>query len=432
WTYPPLARPNGKRGVLRRSGIGALLTLRSDPWLGRVGALADDLARNRQGAVGRAKQTLWDLQLSRTAAWTDEAAVLALLTLVYAGESDTAAGWCERLMAEAGRRAVPTWQALLTAVRAETAVRQGDLVAAAEHAREALTVLPAKAWGVAVGLPLGSLILATTRMGAYDEAAGYLAGSVPNAMYESWFGLPYLHARGSHHLARNHAHAALADFLSCEDLQRAWGVDVPGPVPWRTSAAEAWLRLGNRDRAKQLAHEQLARPGTGNPRTRGLALRLYAAVSPPSRRLQLLTEALELLEHTGDRYEQARVLADLSRTHYALGEHRKARLLFRQSLHVAHACKATPLAQELLLGNSEAAGAGPQADSSAEVSELTESERRVASLAVMGYTNREIATRLYITPSTVEQHLTRVYRKLRIKRRQDLPADLWMNATRAG
>jgi DNA-binding NarL/FixJ family response regulator len=42
----------------------------------------------------------------------------------------------------------------------------------------------------------------------------------------------------------------------------------------------------------------------------------------------------------------------------------------------------------------------------------------------MGYTNREIAAKLYITPSTVEQHLTRVYRKLDIKRRKDLPADL--------
>jgi DNA-binding NarL/FixJ family response regulator len=32
--------------------------------------------------------------------------------------------------------------------------------------------------------------------------------------------------------------------------------------------------------------------------------------------------------------------------------------------------------------------------------------------------------KLYITVSTVEQHLTRVYRKLNITRRQDLPADL--------
>lgn len=38
--------------------------------------------------------------------------------------------------------------------------------------------------------------------------------------------------------------------------------------------------------------------------------------------------------------------------------------------------------------------------------------------------NRQIARRLFITVSTVEQHLTRVYRKLKVKRRDDLPGDL--------
>ncbi|MHA6758798.1 helix-turn-helix domain-containing protein [Streptacidiphilus sp. PAMC 29251] len=44
----------------------------------------------------------------------------------------------------------------------------------------------------------------------------------------------------------------------------------------------------------------------------------------------------------------------------------------------------------------------------------------MAELAVHGLTNREIARKLYITVSTVEQHLTRVYRKLGVRRRVDL------------
>ncbi len=48
--------------------------------------------------------------------------------------------------------------------------------------------------------------------------------------------------------------------------------------------------------------------------------------------------------------------------------------------------------------------------------ELTYSERRVAVLAAAGVTNRGIAARLGITPSTVEQHLTRVYRKTGVDR----------------
>ncbi|MEY9968292.1 DNA-binding NarL/FixJ family response regulator, partial [Streptacidiphilus sp. MAP12-16] len=52
---------------------------------------------------------------------------------------------------------------------------------------------------------------------------------------------------------------------------------------------------------------------------------------------------------------------------------------------------------------------------------LSSAERRVASLAALGHTNREIARDLFITVSTVEQHLTRVYRKLNVTRRSDLP-----------
>jgi DNA-binding CsgD family transcriptional regulator len=55
---------------------------------------------------------------------------------------------------------------------------------------------------------------------------------------------------------------------------------------------------------------------------------------------------------------------------------------------------------------------------------LSEAERRVAVLAAEGHTNREIARKLYITISTVEQHLTRIYRKLNVNRRADLPIGL--------
>lgn len=60
---------------------------------------------------------------------------------------------------------------------------------------------------------------------------------------------------------------------------------------------------------------------------------------------------------------------------------------------------------------------------------LSEAERRVAELAARGHTNRQISRKLFITVSTVEQHLTRVYRKLDVKRRTDLPRHL--NACRA-
>ncbi|MBP5865592.1 hypothetical protein F6456_38940 [Streptomyces sp. LBUM 1484] len=54
---------------------------------------------------------------------------------------------------------------------------------------------------------------------------------------------------------------------------------------------------------------------------------------------------------------------------------------------------------------------------------LSAAERRVASLAALGNSNREIADQLCVTISTVEQHLTRVYRKLNVTRRAELPRE---------
>ncbi|MQY04627.1 helix-turn-helix transcriptional regulator [Actinomadura macrotermitis] len=50
------------------------------------------------------------------------------------------------------------------------------------------------------------------------------------------------------------------------------------------------------------------------------------------------------------------------------------------------------------------------------VAELSSAERKVAALAAAGHTNREISEKLSITISTVEQHLTRIYRKLKVRR----------------
>ena len=60
-----------------------------------------------------------------------------------------------------------------------------------------------------------------------------------------------------------------------------------------------------------------------------------------------------------------------------------------------------------------------------EVRPLTRAELRVAALAARGCVNRTIAERLFITPSTVEQHPTRVFKKLGITGRDYLPT--WLS-----
>jgi DNA-binding NarL/FixJ family response regulator len=56
--------------------------------------------------------------------------------------------------------------------------------------------------------------------------------------------------------------------------------------------------------------------------------------------------------------------------------------------------------------------------------ELTETETRVAALAAQGSSNKEIASALFMGVSTVESHLSHVYRKLGIRSRAGLGARL--------
>jgi DNA-binding NarL/FixJ family response regulator len=53
---------------------------------------------------------------------------------------------------------------------------------------------------------------------------------------------------------------------------------------------------------------------------------------------------------------------------------------------------------------------------------LSSREKQVLSMVVMGLTNGEIATRLYVTESTVKSHLSSAFRKLGVRSRKDAVA----------
>ncbi|GGT07076.1 transcriptional regulator [Planobispora rosea] len=380
--------------------------------------LADVLTRGPRERVLEAAQRM--LQGVRLDEMSMETVENALLTMVYGGWAEKAASWCDVFSVEAAARRAPSRQARLAAIRAEIALRQGDLQDAAHHATTALEIIPASSWGVAVGGPLSSLIIAATAMGDLAVGDQQLDRPVPEAMFATRYGLHYLYARGRYGLAAGHPGLALRDFQRCGELMNAWELDVPGLLPWRVDAAEALVRLGRTEVAQQLVEAQLERCGSGSPREHGMAMRVLASLGEARHRPMLLRQAAELLQTGADRYELARAQFDLAEAYHALGEFRRAGMITGRAYTLAQGCHAEPLCTAL----SPKQPSGEVPERTVLAATLSDAEHRVAALAAAGFTNREIAAKLYITVSTVEQHLTRVYRKLDITRRADLPSGL--------
>jgi DNA-binding NarL/FixJ family response regulator len=158
----------------------------------------------------------------------------------------------------------------------------------------------------------------------------------------------------------------------------------------------------------------------GAPSVIGRSLRLLGTLRGDE---GLLREAVEVLEGSSARLELARALAALGGHLRRTREPTQAREPLRRALDMAAACGADGLVRDVR-AELQAAGLRPRTTALGGVPSLTASERRVADLAAAGRTNREIAQELYVTPKTVEVHLSNAYRKLGIDSRRALPEAL--------
>ncbi|MFE3329479.1 AAA family ATPase [Streptomyces sp. NPDC059176] len=404
------------------AGTAEDTALADDPYFHAAGAVADSLTN---GATDKALFVLQRYQLDDT---TVQPLVFALWALIYAERLDLADDWSRRLLTECSGTHAPSWQALLISVRGEVELRRSRLSSADHLAITGLRGMSMRSWGLGVGFPVAIRVEALTGMGRFDEALDMLSRPVPDEMLDTLPGLHYRQARGRFFLATNRHHAALGDFLACGELVERWGADAPALVPWRTNAAEAYLALGQHQQAAALAEEQLKLIPDRQRRLRGMTLCVLGmATRDPAARTAVLHESVELLEGGEGQLQLALALGELGRVHHAMGDFGRARMLTRRAWHLAKSCSAEPVCRRLAPQSPEAAPveAGPEAEVS-QVNDalLSEAENRVAVLAAQGLTNREISAKLYITVSTVEQHLTRIYRKLSVKRRRDLPTAL--------
>ena len=209
-------------------------------------------------------------------------------------------------------------------------------------------------------------------------------------------------------------------FALGEDVGR---MDNPAVHPWRTLAAEVLGRLGREDEGLALAAEELERARKwGAPGPIGRALRVMGALEGEDG-VEHLREAAEVLEASPATLERARALCELGTRLRLSREASEARAPLQRALELATVGGATVLAERART-ELYATGARPRREALKGAGSLTASERRVATLAAEGQTNREIAQALFVTPKTVEVHLSNAYRKLDIRSRRELPGAL--------
>jgi DNA-binding CsgD family transcriptional regulator len=191
--------------------------------------------------------------------------------------------------------------------------------------------------------------------------------------------------------------------------------------PWTmVELIEAATRSGRNDRAASaLGVLSETTRASGTPWAQGIEAR--------SRALLAEGEAADTLyRHAIDHLAPTRLRVDLARTHLVYGEwlrRERRRIDARTELRMAHELF-SEFGMEAFAERArvelEATGERARKRTVHTLGDLTPQEAQISRLVAQGHTNREIAAQLFISPSTVEYHLRKVFRKLGVKSRTQL------------
>jgi DNA-binding CsgD family transcriptional regulator len=187
---------------------------------------------------------------------------------------------------------------------------------------------------------------------------------------------------------------------------------------------EAAVRAGDHE-AAATAHKTLSGRAlaTGTPWALGLRARCEALVAEGADAEGCYLESISQLK-------RCRMAVDLARTHLLYGQwlrRAKRRRDARHQLRSAHdmfAAMGADRFAEQAAAELRATGERARARTPETALDLTPQETRVADLAAAGGSDSEIAAQLFISPSTVDYHLRKVFRKLNVTSRTQLAGRL--------
>ena len=351
----------------------------------------------------------------------------AAIVLVFADELERGQELWKGFVADARRAGSALAYAHGASLLSDAEFRAGALAAAESDARSGYDV--ATEHGQAAPEALSFVVQALIDRDL--DAAAAVLDSYPLVEEPADFAHGrLLYERGRLRIATGNPREGVQEVLRCGALLESWPARNPAVIPWRSTAALGLAAMGEAERARELAREELGYSRTfGTRRSLGISLRAAGLVEGGDAGIELLREASELLCESPARLEAARALCDLGAALRRRGNRRDCQRPLRDALAGAAECDGTVL-RNRARAELVSAGARPRRDELHGRDALTSAELRVAQMAADGRSNREIAQDLFVTLRTVETHLTHVYQKLDISSRTALGDALHAQANR--
>jgi ATP/maltotriose-dependent transcriptional regulator MalT len=343
---------------------------------------------------------------------------------IWCGEYETA--WQQTVAIEAGMRLKGEVGGLpyMLAGEADLAWRMGRLRTAEALAYQAQDL------GSALGDLLGPLMaapaLAKIEALRGDEEA---SRSQLRVVEEPARALPILslqvfveHAAGLLPLTMGRPAEAVGRFRAAGRVATEHGFDSPGFAPWQADLAEALARSGAADEAADEAESLMATAERcGLVAAEAAAWRVRGMLATEREAEGCFERALELhRRHGASPFEEARTLLCYGERLRRARRRSDARPPLRLAAELFDELPA-PVWGDRARVELAATGETRSRPADAGRTGLTSQELQVAHLlAQEGVTVRDAATKLFLSPKTVEVHLTRVYRKLAISDRAAL------------
>jgi DNA-binding CsgD family transcriptional regulator len=183
---------------------------------------------------------------------------------------------------------------------------------------------------------------------------------------------------------------------------------------------EALARLGRFSQSEwHLGRLEGQAEATGSAWGRAVAARCRAFLSADDVLVEAFEAALRLHDDDPSAFERARTELCYGERLRRAGQRRAAREQLRSALEKFDRIGAEPWAERVRI-ELRASGAHLQRRNPTDAERLTPQELQVALLVAEGLTTRDLAARLFLSPKTIEFHLTRIYRKLEIHSRAEL------------